>query len=247
MTDRFAQLHETVTDPVDKGALAIARNGRIKAMEAYRDKPGKASRDDLDACQEHYAATVARLWRQYHPAEAKDDGGAWFRDKAAAFTWYAEQGGGRQKSSFYATVPADGKKVSRLAVSELLRKERATAPAAVDLTARREEADTRKAEADAEKAQMQAEEMRRTQDAKWVLRERADEEICVWVSRLRDAVAYHLGRAQLAVIHACGGQPARLAEVQALIDEALAAASNEIANAEEITVEIEDVEDPACN
>ena len=105
--------------------------------------------------------------------------------------------------------------------------------------------DTRKAEADAEKSEMQAEEMRRQQDRRWMLRERADEITCVWVSRLRDAVVYHLDKNLLAVIYGCGGQPERQAEVKAIIDAALATACNEIANAEELTVEIEDLEESA--
>lgn len=104
-------------------------------------------------------------------------------------------------------------------------------------------ADARKAVADADKAEMQAEAMRREMDKAWVPRDRADEECCVWVSRLRDAVDYHLGKQLLALIHACGGNPGRLSEAQAVLAEALAAAANEIANAEEITVVIEDLDD----
>jgi hypothetical protein len=174
------------------------------------------------------------------------DADLYFPSKGHAFNWYVEQGGFKQKSAFYQAIPADGKRVSRLVVSEFLRKERHKAPAVVDLASRREDADTRKAEADAAKAEMQAEEMRRQLDSKWIEREQSDEETCVWVSRLRDASAYHLGRELLAIIHACGGNPARLAEVQAIVDAALAAAANEIANADEITVTIEDLDEATC-
>lgn len=245
MTDRFATLRESITDELDKLSLADAYNARIKAMQARRERPGKQTIDDLKACEDHFEQTIDTLWSKYFPEKAKSPADHWFRDKASAFCWYTEQGGQRQKSSFYAVVPADGRRVSRFAVSEMLRKEKSgpAAPVAADLSAQREEAETRKAIADADKSQMQAEEMRRALDKKWMLRETAEEEICVWVARLRDAVAYHLGKIQLAIIHACGGQPARLAEVQALIDDALAAAGNEIANSEEVTVLIEDCED----
>lgn len=113
----------------------------------------------------------------------------------------------------------------------------------LDMALTKEAADARKAVADADKAEMQAEAMRRELDKQWIRREAAEEETCVWVSRLRDAVAYHLSRDLPAIILACGGNPARQAETQARLDAAMAAACNEIANAEEITVDIEDLED----
>lgn len=172
-----------------------------------------------------------------------------FKDKAQAFVWYVEQGGQRQKSSFYAVVPADGRMVSRLAVSELLRKERRAPDAAGSFSSRREEADTLKAEAESRMKVRQDEDEARKFDRRWVLREDAEAETCVWVSRLRDAAAYHVGRQLLAMIHACGGQAERLAEVQSIVDGALAAAANEIAESEELTVVIGgggELEDEAC-
>ena len=108
------------------------------------------------------------------------------------------------------------------------------------------EHEARKIKADADQSEMKADAMRRELDRRWILRESAEEETCVWVSRLRDAVTYHLGKNLPAIIHACGGQISRLSEVQAIVDAALADACNEIANAEELTVLIEDIEDEAC-
>lgn len=165
-----------------------------------------------------------------------------FPTKADAFAWYADQGGQRQKSSFYAVVPANGKAVSRFAVSELLRKERQGAKVVEGYAEQREDAERRKAIADARKAEIQTEELERGMDRKWMLREDAEAETCVWVGRLRDATAYHIGRQLLALIHACGGKPERLAEAQAIVDSALADAANEIANSGELTVTIEDID-----
>jgi len=158
-----------------------------------------------------------------------------------AWQWYESNGGQRKKASFFDIVPRIGtRKVSRYHVSEMLRKEGETvAPVENEFLRRKEKAEVKKAEADAERSHMQAEQMRRELDASWIERDKADEITCVWVSRLRDATSYHLGRALLALIHAAGGNPARLAEVQAIVDEALATACNEIAASEEITVEIE--------
>lgn len=244
MSDRFRQLLEKA-DELDKPDLVAAHNGRIDSLKAFTAKPGKVTCEDKDKCQENYDGTVERLWRKYFPGQAAASGedGDHFRNIAAAFAWYKAEGGEREQTSFYKNVPKNGKSVLRFAVSEMLRKERVKAPSVVDLSARKEDADTRKAVADAEKAEMQAEEMKRQLDARWMPRDRAEEETCVWVGRLRDATAYHLGKNLLAIIHACGGQAARLAEVQSIIDAALAAAANEIANSEEITVEIEDLDE----
>ena len=158
-----------------------------------------------------------------------------------AFVWYVTEGGQREKTSFYAKVPRSGgsKRISRFAVSEMLRKERKVSTSGADLSDRREKAETDKAEADARISRAKADAVERELDAAWVRREEAEEETCVWVSRLRDAVTYHLGKNLLAIIHASGGQAGRLAEVQTMIDAVLASACNEIAESSEITVEIE--------
>lgn len=243
MGDRYQQILERA-DSTDKVEISYAHNARIESLKEFAAKPGKATREDKDSCQDNYDATVERLWAKYFPEKASaGEECDHFRNVAAAFAWYKAEGGEREQTSFYKNVPKKGKSVSRFAVSEMLRKERVKAPAVVDLSARKEEADTRKAVADAEKAEMQAEEMKRQLDARWVPRDRAEEEVCVWVGRLRDATAYHLGKNLLAIIHACAGQAARLAEVQAIVDAVMATAANEIANAEEITVEIEDLDE----
>ena len=96
-----------------------------------------------------------------------------------AFVWYVNEGGQRQKTSFYAAVPRSGgsKRISRFAVSEMLRKERTPrGHSGGNYTDRKEEAEINKAEAEAEIKQRQNERERREMDAEWVLRETAEEE-----------------------------------------------------------------------
>jgi hypothetical protein len=250
--ERIQQLHAAARGQ-DKAELTVLHNAVLTGMNAYAER-GEAGRlKDWQAAKNALADAVDRLWVKYFPGESGRSGGdeSWFRDKRVAHEWYVTQGGILTYSGFTRQAfTVDGRKVSRMSVQKLLLDERGKKYTAestnTDLSARREDADTRKAEADAAKAEMQAEEMRRAQDARWVLREVAEEETCVWVSRLRDAVAYHIGKNQLAIIHACGGNPARLSEVQSIIDAALANACNEIANSAEVTVEIEDLEEVGC-
>lgn len=169
-----------------------------------------------------------------------------FKDKASAFAWYVEQCGQRAKSSFYANIPSEGRRVSRFAVSEMLRKERSDSGSSTDRASRKEEADIRKAEAEARIKERQDEREAREMAAEWVLREQSEKESCLWTARLRDAAAYHLSKAGPAIIHTCGASPARLAEVQALIEGALAAACNEIASSGEITAEFGEEEEGTC-
>lgn len=244
MTDLLQKLLPLVND-LDKADLVGAHNGRIAAQKAYQAKPGRATADDLEAARSLFEGTLERLGRQYLPGQMPKpvDAGGHFANRTEAFSWYTSEGGQLQKRAFYDKVPRiDARRVSRLAVSEMLRKERITAAAPVDLSERIEQANLRRAEAEANIKARQDEREAREMDAQWVRRENADEEICVWTARLRDATAYHIGRQLLAIIHACGGQAGRLSEVQALVDEALAAACNEIAHADEVTVEIEDLE-----
>jgi hypothetical protein len=204
----------------------------------------------MAAAKAVYAEIVASLWAKYHPEEVPAAEGERFKNRKQAFDWLQAQGYKISRGKFYNDCEAgypgvhrDGT-VSRYQVLQYAQQQDVTRRAsATDLDDRRIEADTRKAEADAQKAEMQAEEMRRQQDKLWIQRDRAEEITCVWVSRLRDAVAYHLDKGLLAIIHGCGGKPERQSEVKAIIDSAMASACNEIANAEELTVEIEDLEE----
>jgi hypothetical protein len=161
-----------------------------------------------------------------------------FKDKAAAFAWYVEQGGQRQKSSFYAVVPADGKRVSRFAVSSLLleesRKRRETPAASMaEFDSARDEARYTKARADRE--ELRRDEELRELDQKWLHIDKGEELVGLWVDFAFNACVERVNRALPALIHACGGDPGRLPEAREVLDQAHDAAGNDLANAGEIT------------
>jgi len=250
--DRFQKLLGAA-DEAARAELKLAHNGRIEAMRVYQSRPGKAAKDDLDAARAFYEETIERLTGKYFPDDAPAPAGERFASRKQALDWITAQGYKVSRGKFYGDCAAGfpavhrDKTVSRFQVLQYAQQldveRRASDPVEAFDTARNE---ARKIKADADKAEMQADAMRREMDRTWILRERAEEETCVWVSRLRDAVAYHIGKNLLAMIHSCGGQPGRLSELQVIVDDALAVAGNEIANAEETTVTIEDSEDEAC-
>ena len=169
-----------------------------------------------------------------------------FKGKAAAFAWYVEQGGQRQKSSFYAVVPADGKRVSRFAVSSLLleesRKRRETPAASMaEFDSARDEARYTKARADRE--ELRRDEEQRVVDANWIQKPAARSQRAALVGLLRDSLRHHAHRAVSAIIHLSGGNVSRAPEVYECIEkEILAKAFNEVAaaNKKEILLIVEE-------
>lgn len=260
VADLFEKLLQAASTS-DQAEIKLVHNGRVEAMRAYQKSPGKQAKLDLDAARELYEETVERLTVKYFPEEVPAPEGERFANRKQAFDWLAAQGYAVSRGKFYQDCDAGfppvhrDKSVSRFQVlqygQQLDVKGRSWNGAGpADMAARREKAEVDKVEAEARMKVRQDEDEARKFDRRWLLREEAEAETCVWVSRLRDAVAYHLGRNLLAMIHACGGQAERLAEVQAIVDGALAAAANEIAESGELTVTIdggdEDMEVVEC-
>lgn len=71
----------------------------------------------------------------------------------------------------------------------------------------------------------------------------ADAQTCTWASLTRDAIASRTSRALPAIIHATGGQIAALAEAQALLDQAIDQACNDIAESGPVDVVLEPIDD----
>jgi hypothetical protein len=217
-------------------------------MSAVNKGGGKSAIDDLNAARQLRDDTAERLAGRYAPhlvATVKPAAGERFKDRKQAWDWLRSEGYIVSKDKFYGDC-ANGKPrvhpdrgVSRFEVMEYAHSLRGALVSPPKNTEERDDADTRKAIADADKAEIQRDAMQRELDAAWIRREEAEEETCVWVSRLRDAVTYHLGKSLLNLIYASGGQADRRAEVQNILDAALASACNEIAESSEITVEIE--------
>lgn len=154
-----------------------------------------------------------------------------------AFVWYMSEGGQRQKTSFYAAVPRSNgsKRISRLAVSEMLRKERTPKSGDGNYSDRKEKADVEKAEAEAEMKQRQNERERRELDAGWMLREDAYKLIGLWVDFAFNACSDRVKKALPAIIQSCGGDQNRLTELRDVVEQTFDEAGNDLANAGEIT------------
>ena len=244
----ISALLELITNATDKAELTCAVNAHVQAMSAVNKGGGKSAIEDLNAARALRDETAERLAGRYAPRlapQVKAAAGERFKDRKQAWDWLRSEGYTVSKDKFYGDC-ANGKPrvhpdrgVSRYEVMEYANSLRGSQVISPNSGDRRENADTRKAEAEAEIKERQNERERRELDADWMRREEAEEVTCVWVSRLRDATAYHVGKQLLAIIHGCGGNPARLSEAQSILDAALAAAANEISQSGAITVEIE--------
>jgi len=232
--DRLQKLLEVASDR-DKAEITLVHNGHIETMRAYQAKPGKATKDDMAAARELLQETIDRLWQAYFPEEAPAPEGERFKNRIQAHNWLQSQGYKISRGKFYndceAGFPAvhkDGP-VSRFQVlqygQQLDVERRSIAP--VDLSAQREEAETRKAVADAKKAEIQAEDLQREQDAKWLHRDEAWAQLAALIGSLRDTIRhqFHVGSAHL--IHLSGGDPTRAPEVYEGMEEILAKAFND--------------------
>lgn len=162
----------------------------------------------------------------------------YFPNKAAAFSWYKNEGGIREKTSFYDTITATGKKVKRADVYELLKIESGGKSEGIDFVAMKQEGDARKAIAAAEREEIRLDSERRELDRKWMLREEAEQDICIWTALTRDYIAARFEKSAVKIISTVSGDQDRLPDLHAIIDEIITDACNDVASSGEITVEI---------
>ena len=223
-----------VVEATDKAELQLAHNGRIAAMRAYNDKPGKQAKEDLDAARALYDETVERLGRTYFPEEAPAPEGERFANRKQALNWLQAQGYKISQGKFYqdcaAGFPAlhrDGS-VSRYQVmqygQQLDVETRGAAPASPD----KEADDARKAKAEADIKEMQAEAMKREQDRDWLRKEEAWATLAAIVGTLRDSLRHHFHAGQGQLVHLAGGDVRRGPEVYEGCEEIMAKAFNEV-------------------
>lgn len=235
MTDRFQKLLDTAVD-ADRAELILANNGKVTAMKAYKDKPGKSTKDDYDAARTMLDEAVERLSARYFPQDTPAPEGERFKNRKQALNWLQSQGYKVSQGKFYqdceAGFPAihkDGT-VSRyqaMQYGQQLDVERRSA-APTDAASSREADEARKVKADADKAEMQAEDMRREQDKKWLHQDQAWEALAALVGSLRDALRHQFHSGQSHLIHLAGGDPARGPEVYEGCEELIGRAYNEV-------------------
>ena len=231
----FDKLLDAVSDS-DKAELKLAHNGRVTAMKGYNDRPGKDTKADYDAARALYQETLERLAQKYLPEEASTpaDGGEWFRNETEAYNYLLSLGYEVSRGKFNqdkktGQLTVDGKRVSKFSVLQygLRLKQARRAQSGInmaDLAAQREADEARKIRADADKAEMQAEEMRREMNAKWILREEAEDHEAAIMGVIKDTFRHRVYLDHHILLSAAGGDPARSSEfahaLQAFVDRA---------------------------
>lgn len=145
-----------------------------------------------------------------------------------AFVWYVGEGGQRQKTSFYAAVPrtSGSKRISRFAVSEMLRKER-TQPSGVSRADEREEWEIRKLKADVEAK----ENANRKEDDLWMLKDEAIRRINTILIELDGSLRHHFFSRRDELILHCAGTSDRGPEFFEAIEDIISKSRNEVVRA----------------
>ena len=240
----------------DSAELAVVYNARTTALRAYNERPGKATSEDLKSARELYQQTIDRLQQKYFPEKSGDVGDGiqqMYKNRAAAYRFIQEQGIPIAERTFYGHCDKYGLRQpdKTLRLSDLIayiNKVHKTVPSGPDLTiqdraAKREDAETRKAVAEADRSEIKRDDERRELDKKWIKREEADLEVCTWTALLRDSIAHRLNQNIPTLIHGVGGYLNRVADAQAIIDQAITDACNDISNSDEVEVDIEEIDE----
>ncbi len=235
-------------DESDTMDLTIAYNAKITATKAYQERPGEATSKDRKAVEGDYSALLQKMVAKYFPQDKPAPEGERFNDRLQAWNWLTAQGYKVSRGKFYndcnagfPTVHRD-KTISRYQVlqygQQLDINRRGSTE--VDRSGQHDEAVIRKAVADADKAEMQAAQMQRELDKEWIKRDEADLETCTWTALTRDGIVARFIKSLPSFIHAVGGDLDRLADGQAVFDQAVTDACNDISHSGEVEVDIED-------
>lgn len=227
----------TAASESDKVDLKLASNGRINAMKAYNDRPGKDTKADYDAARTLLQETVDRLTVRYFPDEALAQETERFKNRKQAFDWLKAQGYKISQGKFYGdcdsgfpAIHKDGS-LSRFQVlqyGQQLDVDRKTTDN--NLSSRRESLEVEKLSLEVERRQIE----NRKEDDRWLKKEDAYAQLAALVGTLHDSLRHHFTIGQGQIIHLAGGDPARGPEVFEGCEEILAHAFNEVVEASRI-------------
>ena len=232
--DRFEKLLEAAGE-ADKAELELAHHGKVRAMRAYNESPGRRTRDDYQAACQFYDEVVERLWGKYFPAAGPDDGAERFKNRKQAFDWLKAEGYKVSQGKFYKdcergfpAVHRDGT-VSRWQVLEYARRldggRNGTADPAVlaDRDERKKQLEIRRLELAVAREEREA----RREDERWILKEDAWAQVAALVGVILDALRHHFYVAAPRIVVAASGAAGREPEVYETCEEVIAAAFNE--------------------
>lgn len=227
------------------------------ALAALRWKSAAAKGEKGAADELLRAARALQEYRESKaPALAGGPIGEWFKNEAEAHNYLMSLGYEVSRGKFNQDKQAgkltvDGKRISKFSVLQYgmaLKKDRQFVGSVntQELSARKELADTQKAEADARKAEIQAKELERELDEKWILREDSNNRLAAIVGQLGNLLHRHLLQAIPTLIHLCGGDPARGAELYEGTEEVIVRSFNELFSSGRIDGLFTEVEDDAA-
>ena len=238
-------------DDTDKMELTIAYNAKITAAKAYQERPGKTTSEDRRAVEGDYNALLLVMVAKYFPEQKPAPEGERFNDRLQSWNWLTAQGYKVSRGKFYndckagfPTVHRD-KTISRYQVlqyGQQLDIDRRGGHE-VNRADQHDEAITRRAVADADRAEMQAAQMQRELDKEWIKRDEADLETCTWTALTRDGIVNRFIKNLPTFIHAVGGDLQRMADGQAVFDQTVTDACNDISRMGEVDVDFEAVEE----
>lgn len=218
----------------DQAELTVAHNGRVVAMRAYNQRPGRQTKEDFDAARSMFDEVLERLTEKYFPEDKQPAEGERFKNRKQAFDWLVAQGYKVSRGKFYGdcdggfpAVHKDGT-VSRYQVlqygQQLDMERRATAPA-VDYSGETEELEVRKLRAEVTEKEAKA----RREDERWMLRDDAWMAMAAMLGTLHDNLRHHFDRSAERLVYLAGGEHGRGPEVYGGAEEAIAAAFNDLA------------------
>lgn len=149
-----------------------------------------------------------------------------FNNKKAAFDWYAEQGGLVLYRQFANLVPANGRKVAKLDVSELLRKEGGSSPADESLSRQKAQLEIDDLRAKIAKRELE----NRKEDNRWVPKQDVTLQMAALCGLIYDTLRHYTQIESQKIAHAAGVEPGRSSELETVIESlVLDQAFNEIA------------------
>jgi hypothetical protein len=240
MTDpaQIQRLHE-VAEAGDKAELTVLHNAVIERMRAYQSGSTAANLKNWQAAKTALAETVVRLWPRYFPAEPAEV--TVFAQQKDARQWLLKNGFKVSAGKFSGDC-REGKcltqrdKTIRLqdlkAYASSLSVDLSRSESDSDLTRQKAVLEIRRLEQQIEKSEIE----NRKDDRLWILRETATDHAAALIVQLRSSLRHHFGLKTPSVILASAGEPARAVEVEAALQETIAAAFNELASTREALI-----------
>lgn len=230
MNDRFAQLLK-VAGGADKDELSDLNQAVIACAARYKKDPKADNGRDWDDARKRLARRIEDMWAHYCSPAAGSP--STFNQKEAR-QWLWNHFGREFPSA--GKFNADCKKFRRKDKSILLEDLERYAASLEESGQGRDDSPRELGREKAEweirdlKAKVEGREMsNRKEDRRWVLKETAWAQTGALLAQLRDTEKHYLQTGAARLVHAAGGDPVRVNEVEAAVQSLIDQAYNELA------------------